>query len=245
MTESDHQDGSRLDAELRASLAFMAPPASSTGVLQEVQRRVSRRRRMREVIGGVVVVLVGGGTAVGLVVSSNPQMADAPPAHVSTPSTTVPTSTTAPSAVASAGADGNPSAGYNFGGLSARPPTPGPCPRDQKTPTLASGGFCGPVPGSGKGLGPGGTCNGQETHPPCGPGVIPGRFYAYSMPGTCSALVTFDGEQWVSLLPLASPIPTFDVWIQLSANGSVRWIAPSGAVGLVPYTGQALTPCRG
>jgi hypothetical protein len=245
MPEFDHRDESLLDAELRASLALMAPPATSTGVLLEVRRRVSRRRRVREVIGGVAVVLVGGGTAVGLVVSSNPQMAAAPPTHVSTPSTTVPASTTAPFAAGSSGADGNPSTGYNFGGLSARPPTPGPCPRDQKTPTVAGGGFCGPVPSSGNGLGPSGTCNGQETHPPCGPGVIPGQFYAYTMPGTCSGPITFDGEQWVSLLPLASPIPAFDVWIQLSANGSVRWIAPSGAVGLVPFTGQVLTPCRG
>jgi hypothetical protein len=46
-------------------------------------------------------------------------------------------------------------------------------------------------------------------------------------------------------LPPANPVSAFDVWIQLSANGSVRWIAPTGSVGLVPYRGQALPSCRG
>jgi hypothetical protein len=55
----------------------------------------------------------------------------------------------------------------------------------------------------------------------------------------------FDGRQWVSEMPPPNPVPAFDVWIQLSANGSVRWIAPTGSVGLVPYRDQALPGCRG
>ena len=110
---------------------------------------------------------------------------------------------------------------------------------------MTSGSFCGPAPGPGDGLGPNGTCTGKETVAPCGGGVVPGQFYSYTAPGTCSGLMTFDGKLWVSELPPPNPVPAFDVWILLSANGSVRWIAPTGSVGLEPYTGQALATCRG
>jgi hypothetical protein len=247
MTESDGVDDPQLEDKLRRSLTLMAPPATSTGVLQKVHLRVSRRRRrMREVFGGALVVLVGGGTVVGLALSTGPQMSAAPPAHgLTSPGRTPPTSTTASGASASTNATGRASAGDNSGSLSARPPTPTPCPTDQLTPTMASGSFCGPAPMAGNGLGPSGTCDGRETDPPCGPGVVPGRFYAYTVPGTCSGLLDFDGKQWVSELPPPNPVPAFDVWIQLSADGSVRWIAPTGSAGLIPYTGQTLTQCRG
>ena len=76
MTEFDRgPDDSDLEDRLRSSLALVAPPASSTGVLGSVQRRVARRRRRaREVVGGLLVVLVGGGTAAGLALSASPQM---------------------------------------------------------------------------------------------------------------------------------------------------------------------------
>lgn len=247
MTDLESGHESEFDDTLRTSLALIAPAATSSGVLNEVHRRVSRRRRrVREAIGGALVVIVGGGTAAGLALSASPQTTAVGPAHLTTiPSTSGPTSTTAPTGAASANTQSRASAGSTFGGLSARPATPAPCPTGQKTPTTATGSFCGPTPGTGNGLGPSGTCTGKETGAPCGPGVVPGQFYAYTVPGTCSGLLTFDGKQWVSELPPPNPVPAFDVWIQLGTDGSVRWIAPSGSVGLEPYTGQALAPCRG
>jgi len=246
MTEFDRgPDDSDLEDRLRSSLALVAPPASSTGVLGSVQRRVARRRRRaREVVGGLLVVLVGGGTAAGLALSASPQMSAVPPTQVTRlPSATVPSpspSSGSPSSTSSASASG-----ASQGDFNARPATPPPCPAGQKTPSMTSGRFCGSTPGPGNGLGPGGTCTGKETDVPCGPGVKPSQFYAYTVPGNCSGLMDFDGRQWVSEMPPPNPVPAFDVWIQLSANGSVRWIAPTGSVGLVPYRDQALPGCRG
>lgn len=240
MAELDNGRESGLDDRLRTSLAVIAPRADSSGVLQEVKRRVARRRRqVREAIVGSLVVLVGGGTAAGLALSASPQTTAQPPVHATTvsPSTTVPTRSPS-STVSSSGSVEPP-------GLSAAPRTPAQCPVGQTTPSMASGSFCGPSPGPGNGLGPNGTCTGRETVAPCGGGVVPEQFYPYTVPGTCSGLMTFDGRQWVSELPPPNPVPAFDVWIQLSANGSVRWIAPTGSVGLELYVGQALATCRG
>jgi hypothetical protein len=235
--DNGHEPG--LDSRLRTSLTVVAPPQDSNGVLQEVRRRVvRRRRRVREAIGGALVVLVGAGTAAGLALSASPQMTAQPPLHATTvtPNTTAPTRS--PSTAPGSGSPASPA-------LSAAPGTPAPCPVGQNTPSMATGSFCGPTPGPGNGLGPSGTCTGRETVAPCGSGVVPGQFYSYTVPGTCSGLMTFDGKRWVSELPPPNPVPAFDVWIQLSANGSVRWIAPTGSVGLVPYTGQTLAACRG
>jgi hypothetical protein len=242
MAELDHGHEPGLDERIRRSLAVIAPPATSGGVLQEVRRRVSRRRRrVREGVGAVLVVLVGGGAAVGLALTGSPPMTAAPPAHV----TTVPR-TTAPTRSPSTGSDGNfSSAGTADQGLSRPAPEAPPCPAVEGVPSMEAGRFCGPSPGPGSGLGPGGTCTGTETAPPCGAGVVPGRFYAYTVLGTCSGLLLFDARQWVSELPPPNPVPAFDVWIQLGAGGTVRWIAPTGSVGLVPYTGQPLAACRG
>jgi hypothetical protein len=242
MAEFGADPESELERRLRTSLELMAPPATSDGVLGGVQHRVARRRRrVREAIGAALVVLVGGGTVAGLALSSSPQLATSPSAHV----TTAPSSTT-PTHSPSAGADGNPSsAGTDNQGLGQPPPEAPPCPAGQSVPSMDTGRFCGPAPGPGTGLGPSGECTGDETAPPCGPGVVPGRFYAYTVPGTCNGLMSFDGKQWVSELPPPNPVPDFDVWIQLGTNGLVGWIAPIGAVGLQPYTDQTLAPCRG
>jgi hypothetical protein len=222
MAELEGDSDPEFEGRLRTSLALMAPPATSDGVLEGVQRRaVRRRRRVREAMGAALVVLVGGGTVAGLTLTSSPQLATSPPVHV----TTVPSSTTP---------TGSPPA-----------PEPPPCPAVQSVPSMDTGRFCGPAPGSGSGLGPSGECTGNETAPPCGPGVVPGRFYAYTVPGTCNGLMTFDGKQWVSELPPPNPVPDFDVWLQLGTDGSVRWIAPIGSVGLQPYVGQTMAPCRG
>ena len=242
MAEFEGDPDTEFEGRLRTSLATMAPPATSDGVLEGVQRRVVRRRRRgREAIGAALVVLVSGGAVAGLALTASPQFATSPPAHV----TTVPGSTT-PSRSQSSGSDGNfSSAGTPAQGLGRPPSEAPPCPAVQSVPSMDTGRFCGPAPGPGSGLGPSGVCAGTETVPPCGQGVIPGHFYAYTMPGTCSGLATFDGRQWVSELPPPTPAPAFEVWIQLSADGSVRWIAPTGSVGLRPYGGQGLTACRG
>ncbi len=241
MAELEGGPDTELEDRLRTSLAIIAPPAPSSGVSEAVRGRVvRRRRRTRGVIGAALVVLVGGGTVGGLALTSGPPLAAPPPAPVaSTPSTTSP-------ARSPAGADGNPStAGTSLGALEAPAAETPPCPAGQGPPSMATGRFCGPTPGPGNGLGPGGECTGQETGPPCGAGVVPGYFYAFTVPGTCDGLVLFDGRRWVSELPPPKPVPNFDVWIQLGTDGSVRWIAPRGSVGLEPSTGQPSGTCRG
>jgi hypothetical protein len=123
------------------------------------------------------------------------------------------------------------------------PPRPAPCPTDVMVPTMATGSFCGPQPTAGNGLGPDGQCTGQETGPPCGPGVVVNHYYAFTLPGTCNGLIVFDGRRWVSELPPPTPVPDLDVWMRLTSTGTVGFIGPKGAVGFVPYTGQTLAGC--
>ncbi len=79
-------------------------------------------------------------------------------------------------------------------------PVPPPCPADQSQPAM-NGRFCGPNPTRGTGLGPSGECTGRETTPPCGPGMIAGRYYAYTLPGRCDGSLILDGRRWRSELP--------------------------------------------
>ena len=109
---------------------------------------------------------------------------------------------------------------------------------------MATGSFCGPPPTAGNGLGPDGECTGQETFTPCGSDAVPGRYYDYTLPGTCNGLIDFDGRQWVSELPPPNPEPPMNVWMRLSQGGEVGYIAPTGAVGFMPYSGQSLAQCR-
>lgn len=235
MAEPNGDSGRQLEDRLRTSMAVMAPPATPHGVIEAVHRRVARRRRRtREVIGAGLVALVAAGTAVELTLSSGPHLAASPPARVRA----VPSMTT----TGGASLAKRPAAGTSYGQID-RPVAPSPC-TSQAEPTMASGRFCGPVPGPGSGLGADGQCTGQETAAPCGPHVVVGRFYAYTVPGSCSGLLTFDGRLWVSELSPPSPVPDFYVWIQLGVDGSVRWISPNGSVSLRPYSGQALSACR-
>jgi hypothetical protein len=123
------------------------------------------------------------------------------------------------------------------------PRRPHPCPSNVTVPTITSGQYCGPVPPAGDGLGTGGTCTGQENTIPCGAGVTFGKYYAYTMPGTCEGLIIFDGRRWVSELPPPTPIPDFHVWISIRADGTVRYISPTGQVSFAPYLGQSLNVC--
>jgi hypothetical protein len=110
---------------------------------------------------------------------------------------------------------------------------------------MATGTFCGPPPGPGNGLGPGGLCTGAERVPPCGPGVVPGVDYPYTMPGTCDGRIWFDGKQWDSELPPPTPVAAFYVYMSESTNGTVGFIAPVGAVGFTPDSAASPPPCRG
>ena len=122
-------------------------------------------------------------------------------------------------------------------GRGGPPPLPAPCPADTSIPSDSTGSFCGPAPRQGNGLGPDGTCTGRESVPPCGPGVVVGQYYPYTVPVGC--LLHLDGREWWSLLPTPAGGPVLPVWIRVEASGSAGWIGP-GAVGLVPRT--AATP---
>lgn len=127
------------------------------------------------------------------------------------------------------------------------PPGPLPsCPSPAgNRPSDALGTFCGPSPHAGNGLGPDGTCTGAETGPPCGPGAVPGRYYAYTVPGSCEQGLIFDARRWDSELPPPTPIPDFFVWIAISSNGVAGWISPQGAVGLQPASRPIPVGCPG
>jgi hypothetical protein len=228
-----------LDSRLRAAMHVAAPDVSVSGVLTDVERRARRRQlRVRESIAAGVVVLLGALGVAGYTLTAEPHLAANGPAIRSKPAPA--TTSTVP-----VGSPYAQSSGLSAGTDSNRPaPNPPPCPAQQATPSTASGRFCGPEPGPGNGSGPDGTCTGSETAPPCGPGVTPGQYYTYTMPGTCSGLVTFDGKQWVSELPPPSPTADFFVWMRLDPTGSAGWISPSGTVGLAPYAGQTLSGCH-
>jgi hypothetical protein len=128
-------------------------------------------------------------------------------------------------------------------GSSAPAPNPPPCPAGLTVPTNFGGGYCGPTPPAGNGLGPDGECTGNETTAPCGAGVTVGQYYAYTVPGTCDGLMIFDGKRWVSLIAPSYPVPDFHMWLALGADGVLRAIGPRGQFSFAPYTGQPLTQC--
>jgi hypothetical protein len=109
--------------------------------------------------------------------------------------------------------------------------TPPSCP-PITFPDFVGGHFCGPAPGPGDGSGPHGSCLGTETAPPCGPGMIAGRYYAYTLMSSCTNDF-IDGRWWTNELPGGSG--PLDVWISVTASDSgAGWIGPSGAVGFTP-----------
>lgn len=94
--------------------------------------------------------------------------------------------------------------------------------------------FCGPAPGPGNGSGPEGSCVGTETVPPCGPGMVAGKYYAYTLLSSCTNDY-IDGRWWRNELPGGSG--QLNVWISVNTTGSAAgWIGPNGAVGFEPST---------
>ena len=97
------------------------------------------------------------------------------------------------------------------------PPLTPACPAHQSAPTFNET-FCGPTPPPGSGFGPSGECTGRETAPPCGLGMIPDRYYAYTLPGRCDGRLILDGRHWRSELPPAMPVPDQYGWVKIRAN---------------------------
>ena len=103
-----------------------------------------------------------------------------------------------------------------------------------KFPEWVGGTFCGPPPGPGNGNGLDGSCLGSETAPPCGPGMVAGRYYAYTLINSCTNDY-IDGRWWSSGLQGGSG--SLNVWISVdSAGNGAGWIGPNGAVGFKPST---------
>ena len=101
-------------------------------------------------------------------------------------------------------------------------------------PDWVGGHFCGPDPGSGNGSGLGGSCLGRETTPPCGPGMVGGKYYAYTLINTCNNAY-FDGRWWTNELPGGTGL--LNVWVSVSNSGTgAGWIGPNGSVGFKPST---------
>jgi hypothetical protein len=228
MTDDQPGFDTDLDRRLQSAIVAMSRPASPTGVVESIHQRVGRRTRvMRFSIGAaVVVILVGGAIAAVTLTSSNAR----PVSHSATKATS--STSSSPLRKVPSGAQSSP------------PPAPRPCPANQVEPSMATGSFCGPLPPRGNGLGADGVCTGQETTPPCGPGVVPNRYYAYTLPGKCDGLFIFDGRRWVAELTPSPDANTY-VWMQLSAADAVRWIGPTGSVGFRPYSGLPVAPCSG
>ncbi len=219
MSESEHRSDDSLDEHLRSAIVALARPASPTGVVEAIKRRITHRRRIaRYSIAAALVMMLSGGAIAAVTVTSS----DAPLVSTSATKATAPTSPIAPKPGSSPG------------------PRPRPCPPDQVEPSMATGSYCGPSPQRGNGLGADGVCTGQEAIPPCGPGVVPNQYYAYTVPGTCDGLIIFDGQRWVAELTPPTAVPDTYVWMQLSPESALRWIGPTGSVGYRPYTGQPL-----
>ena len=122
------------------------------------------------------------------------------------------------------------------------PPRPGPCAPNQTEPSMATGSYCGPDPVPGNGLGPSGECTGRELAPPCGPGMVADRYYAYTLPGRCDGKLILDGGQWLSTLPPPTNSPDMYVWVRIGAQKKgAGFISPAGAVGFEPDTGPPAT----
>jgi len=125
--------------------------------------------------------------------------------------------------------------------LDGLPPPPAQCPAYKTTPTFHPT-VCS-TPPHGNGFGPSGECIGRETTPPCGPGMIPDHYYAYTLTGRCDGRLILDGGHWRSELPPPKPVPDMYVWVSLGGGSQTAgFISPSGSVGFAD-TGQPMSAC--
>jgi len=125
-----------------------------------------------------------------------------------------------------------------------RPPPPTtPCPAHQAEPSFGNT-YCGPNPNAGNGFGSSGECTGHETAAPCGPGMIVGRYYAYTLPGRCDGRLIVDGRHWLSELPPPTPVPDMYVWVSIRPGDQhAGFISPNGSVGFDIDRGQPTPVC--
>jgi hypothetical protein len=230
---------SDFERRLRTALETAARPADPIGVKELIEHRIMRRRRRARLAVAVAAIVVVAGAAIGIATtrSTNRQrdrVATSVPRHFAT----------APAAAPNLSPRGSAALSTTMPPSESHPAPPAaPCPTNAAVPSMATGRYCGPLPHPGNGLGAQGECTGRETDPPCGPGVVPGRYYAYTLPGTCDGLIVFDGRRWVSELPPPTPQPDRDVWMTLTLGTRPNWISPAGAVSFLPYAGQTLPTC--
>jgi hypothetical protein len=251
-----------------------SPPVPAPTHRVEVDRRIRRiRHQRRAMIGGLAVVIIVGATFTAInvrtsvpvrsalkptpsathnqmswpSVSATPDLSQAQPG-LSTfgPSggTGTQNGTTASGGTGSSGAAGATSAPAPAPAL-APPAAPAPCPAHSPDPSWQNGRYCGPAPHAGNGSGPNGLCSGRETTPPCGRGVVVGKYYAYTLPERCDGRITFDGRLWDSEMPPPANGPDLWVWMRLDPSGELRFISPEGTVGFTPDNGQPPPSCAG
>jgi hypothetical protein len=128
-------------------------------------------------------------------------------------------------------------------GHSVPPPSVPPCPPHQAQPSF-NGSYCGPKPSAGNGFGSSGECTGRETAPPCGPGMIVGRYYLYTLPGQCDGRLILNGRHWLSELPPPTRVPDIYVWVSIGTGGrAAGFISPNGSVGFDLDHGQPASVC--
>jgi hypothetical protein len=95
------------------------------------------------------------------------------------------------------------------------------------------------APPAGKGHGRAGTCDGTETAPPCGPGVVIGKYYPYTWAPDCNERAYFDGRMWHGTLRATQEQPPNRGWMVLTDPNTARWTGTNGTDGLTPATGPA------
>jgi hypothetical protein len=243
-----------------------SPPVPAPTHRVEVDRRIRRiRHQRRAMIGGLAVVIMVGATFTAINVRTSVPVRSAlkstPSAThnqmywplVGTPdlSQTQPgLSTFGPSGGATAAGASRDSASQGTSGAAGTVPVPAsappaPCPAHSPDPSLQNGPYCGPLPRAGNGSGPDGLCSGHETTPPCGRGVVVGKYYAYTLPESCDGQITFDGRLWDSEMPPPANGPDLWVWMRLDPSGELRFISPEGTVGFTPDKGHPPPSCAG
>ncbi len=248
-----------------------SPPVPAPTHRVEVDRRIRKiRHKRRAMIGGLAVAIMFGATFTAINLKNSAPVKSAlkstrSAAHnqmywplVGTPDLSQAQpglSTFGPSDEATAsGASGDSTVQGTSGAAgtvpgpaaaSTPPAAPAPCPANSPDPSWQNGRYCGPAPRAGDGSGPNGLCSGRETTPPCGRGVVVGKYYAYTLPERCDGRITFDGRLWDSEMPPPANGPDLWVWMRLDPGGELRFISPEGTVGFTPDKGQHPPSCTG
>lgn len=217
----------RIDEAVRHDLANAPLPPPVERVRVRARRR--RFRHTATVVTAVVAVVSVGAIMIGssrhtTAVNVNPTVS--PTSYPPSPTTAHHVTTSVPSR-----------SGRIPNGLVA------PCPVHQAEPSFGST-YCGPDPSAGNGYGPSGECTGRETVPPCGPGMIVGRYYRYTLPGRCDGRLILNGRHWLSELPPPTPVPDMYVWVSIGhGDQGAGFISPKGAVGFDLDHGQPAPVC--